>query len=73
MVLKRFVTFIVVERQFTPSWLHLNIGPLLGVIVPVFFEFTGQDQRLLSNPARAVRSNSIQFQSRPISFSVRVV
>ena len=41
MVLKLFTTFLVVEGQFPPSWLHPNIGLLSGVIVPVFIEFIG--------------------------------
>ena len=39
--IKMSTTFIVVERQFTPSWIHLNIGILPGVSVPVFIQFTG--------------------------------
>ena len=35
-VLKLLMTFIVVERQSPPSWPHLNMGLLPGVIVPVF-------------------------------------
>ena len=40
MVLKMFTTFIVVERQHPPSWLHSHMGLLPGVIGPVFVEFS---------------------------------
>ena len=40
MVLRLFTTFMVFERQFTPSWLRPNMVLLPGVIVPVFTEFT---------------------------------
>ena len=32
---------MVVEHQFSPSWLHPNMGLLPGVSVPVFIESTG--------------------------------
>ena len=38
--IKVFTTFIVVERQFSTSWLHPNMGHLPGVTAPVFIEFT---------------------------------
>ena len=46
MVLKLLTTFVVVERQFAPSWLHLKMGLLPGVSAPIFTKFTassGQD------------------------------
>ena len=40
MLLKIFTTFIVVECQHPPSWLHSHMGFLPGVIGPVFVEFS---------------------------------
>ena len=40
MILKMFTTFIVVECQHPPFWLHSHMGLLPGVIVPVFVEFS---------------------------------
>lgn len=40
MVFKLFTTFILVDCQFLPSWLHPSMEHLLEVIIPVFIEFT---------------------------------
>ena len=40
MILKMFTTFIVVECQHPPSWLHSHMRLLPGVIGPVFVEFS---------------------------------
>ena len=59
---KLFTTFIVVDRQFSPSWLYSKMGLLPGVIVPVFIEFTCVDHNALQIHAGLIhRSRSIQF------------
>ena len=70
---KLLTVFVVVERQFPPSWLNPNIWLLPGVMVPVFIEIADFSGRKTMGRAchffRHLFTLSGQSKGQPSTFS----